>query len=357
MVAVVLPDATVVDLVVEGGHVTLRTLEADWGAYDVLISQIEREAPGQPLEVVRVPCGDDPDRAYIVFQAASDEAYASVSAACVGPVLALEAPTTTEAATFRCALEAAAEAGGRGETAVLRLLIGDLGLPPELRREMSWMVPARYRSLMRRHGVQQIMIALESRSRNAASRRIREPAKRLLADADVYSDWYAKRGGGLKRIRAGKTAALYLLADVLVTRDIAPYPAIALTGQGPHPSCASIFAAGLMALADRGARRYTGFFDFEDDPRIGAKLIEGVVIAAHFAPDAQISCDIRVLRGGEPFDNWDLDLSELRQAGHWKTFEALLARVTDVMGGYNTDWMRLTEASCEAASQAEDPGS
>ncbi len=190
MVAVVLPDATVVDLVVEGGHATLRTLEADSG-------RLRRaDLPDRTRGSGPASCKCSGSPAVMIRTAptsCSRPRATRRTPACRRPVSVpfwrWRQPTTTEAATFRCALEAAAEAGGRGETAVLRLLIGDHG-PASGTAQGDVLdgagavsqpdAPPRRAADHDRPGV-----PVPERG-VTPDRRAR---LRLLADADVYSDW------------------------------------------------------------------------------------------------------------------------------------------------------------------------
>lgn len=337
------------DVVVEGGHLTLTRTPSLPHACDVLISQVLTDTPRHPLEVFRAPTRDDPSVSFAVFQTPDGDPFTETPPNCITPLMTFEAPSATESATLRWALDELAETSAQGRAVTLRILIGDLSLPPELRCEAEWLVPMRYRQMMAARKALRVNLALESRCRNAASRWIREKAERLLGKGDACSRWYSQQGSGLIRVETGDEISTYLVGDMLVQQDSARNPVIALTGYRTHPSCAAVFAAGLMNLAKQGVTHCTAFYDLEDDPSINDKLHDGVFLAAHFAPNRDLLCRINVMRLGEPYTTSEIAFSDLRRPGRPDGFSMLVAKAVEIMRRYNTDWFGVRKTGCEPA--------
>jgi hypothetical protein len=338
----VLPDKADEGLtVIDGGHFTLRRSPGDSRearAGGLFYVRTLAEGPALPREVATARCFDDPALRWSVCRVSAADVDAFVRA-CPEEPIHLSGPTRTETETLRRALAACVAAREAGEAALLRIMVGNLGVPAELRHDVAWAMPDAYRAMIAEAGPVRWRLIRESHCRNAGGRHARERFKRLLDRNGEFGDDYPNYGYGIMRVGA---STLYLIADSLL--DLKGQGerawALALTKDGTRPTCGVTLAGCLVDMMALNATRYIAFHDRRDDTRIHDKIIEGVLVAAYLEPTLarKLVCEVHTLSGGEPFESDVIDFSKLGLPGVRPAFADLVADTRRRMRKIKIEW-------------------
>lgn len=339
-------------LVIDGGHFTLRRMPmGDCAPYPVGLyySEISTDAAALPFETARVPRENADGRCWAVFRAVDLDQAVRLRAAIPQEVMHLSGPSKTETGTLRKAIAVYRLARRAGRSAKLRIMIGDLGIPAELRALEQWAMPPIYRALLERNKVNAFSVLLESRCRNIGNRRARDRFKKLVDRNGRWGSDYRKDGYGVVRRDDGGAGAYYLVADALIMNRLVP-AAILLTQDGTRPTCAVTLAASLLPHMKEGVTDYVAIHDEADDPRIRAKIIDGAAVAAYLGPRSAMTCHVVTLDHGRrrAFDR--INYANLRSGGRPGGFRNLLEKVSQKMRRLDPRWM--TEASPAEARQS-----
>jgi hypothetical protein len=220
-------------------------------------------------------------------------------------------------------------------------MIGDLGVPPELRASGDWALPPAYRALLARSAIETVDLLLESRCRNMGNRRAREHFKKLIDRQGRWGVDYRTDGYGVVRRDDGATGSYYLVADALLANRLLR-AAILLTQDGTRPTCAVTLAASLLPHMDGRVSDYVAIHDEVDDPRIRAKIVDGAAVAAYLGPRSALTCHVVTLDHGRRRALDRVNFAGLRTRGRFGKFSSLVEKVSQKMRRLDPRWMMET---------------
>jgi len=300
----------------------------------------------QPVryEVARVrTLGGTQDR--ILLHVPRDAAPSPLEPRFPSPLFQLSEPSKTECDTLRRAIADAEALRARGWVPSLRLLVGDLLLPIELRGLGERLLPPSYRELLARHTFEDVEIIREGRCQNTGAKHIIGKLKRIYPQTDApdsiaaVSEGYAETGWGIARMQTAGGHRMYLAADVLLDRRVADQPMISLVREDKRPSCATTYAGCLLRFTEKNVGRLVIYCDLADDADIQRKLTEGAIIAALMKPEAEMEIDLVVLNQSADYDRSRISFSDFRSRGRRASFSAMMSEAVSRMRTCNVDFM------------------
>lgn len=297
-----------------------------------------------PYEMARIRSVDE-KRNWILLRVPIDAANPFLGQRFPDPLFHLSETSETERATLRRAIAEAEALRADGWVPTLRLLVGDLLLPTELRGLGERLLPPSYCELLAEHPFEDIEIIREGKCQNTGAKRILAKLKRICVQAAapdsiaVASTAYAETGWGIARVETAGSHRMYLAADILLDRRVADQPMISLVREDKRPSCATTYAGCLLRFTEKNIGRLIIYCDLADDPDIQRKLTEGAVIAALIKPQAKLDIDLVVLNQSKIYDRSRISFSDFRHPGRRPTFIAMMSEAAFRMRTCNVDFM------------------
>lgn len=333
LLAMIPPFSAAPCLVVEAAHFTLRpknlencnVVEGD-GVFYVkapVATAILR------FEVHRVPLRRAPDQCWIVLALGKGERLELPESLAGGEIRAITPASARYLALLDQAIGLFQILKTKASEAVFCLLIGDLRLPEELRRPSMWALPESCRQVLRRIESERIVLVAETSCQNKGKRVVLESAKQSCNNL-AYADFlYKTHGYAVLQSELDNNSGYWLCADALLEPDAASHPVIALTKYSPtRPSCAVTLAGKMVLLAEIGATHHVALYDADEDALIRQKSVEGLAVAAFFAPKSPVDSVSVVQEGGKPFAVDHVDPHTLARPGCLASRAALIAKTT-----------------------------
>lgn len=318
-------------LVVEAAHFTLRpknlencrAVEGD----GIFYLKAPVATAILPFEVHRVPLKKAPDQCWIVLALGKGERLELPEALAGGEVRAIAPASARYLALLDEAIELFRRLKANATRAVFCLLIGDLRLPEELRRPTMWALTQSCRQALGRIESASIVLLAETSCQNKGKRVVLESARQSRGDP-AYADFlYEKLGYAVLQSELDNNSGYWLCADALLEPDAAGHPVIALTKYSrTRPSCAVTLAGKMVLLAEIGATHHVALYDADDDALIRQKSVEGLAVAAFFAPKSPVDSVSVVQEGRKHFAVDHVDPHALARPGRLASRSALIAK-------------------------------
>lgn len=314
-------------VILEGGYYTIRP--ATWSAPTLegprmFYMEVEADTPPLSFEVVRRAITKEAGRVWVVLAIPENQHFKVPDDVACSHVMTFDPPTSSELQSFRTAMEVAAELQANGNHVTFALLVGDLALPPELRHDIEWVLPASYRE--KHASANETVLLTESRCRAVAARLIVTKARKTLKSVEETARMYVESGCSVFEDAAAEDGTLYLAADVLLDRRLTAGPVIALTKGATRPACATTIAGKLRALLrDEDTPVYhVAWYDTADDPDIRNKNLEAFVVTACFFGGLHLDSQIVTTDHGRVTHVDHLTTADVRTRGVRSGYQDLL---------------------------------
>lgn len=329
-------------VVVDGGHFTLRPKKMKFSSRlpaGVFYFEAASDDEEFPAEVFRTELHGEVNRCWIVVCINPSKEVSVEDLGTPDVIWTLNSPTTTEFETFNKAANKYVELRMIGVTVQLFVLIGDLKLPQELRRETQWMLPFQYAIRIDDDAINCRVVG-ESRCRNIAFRKIVKIARENVQDETFLNKLYGWSGATFILGRDPTQLDTFLAAECLLNSNVTRFPLIAISKSPNMPSCAATIAGKIKLISDDGCDFVMSWHDIHDDDLIREKHVEGVILSSLMFKDLSLEFMLLTSLQGELSREEKFTSIEFREPGRNNEYTELRANSERAARKYNIEIIR-----------------